>query len=78
MTVDVNLDGLLDVVVADSGLSRVVWYENVGGTGDSAFVLPGSEHLMIAVPGMFPSGIAVGDIGAYLPSWLRSEYVLSV
>ena len=32
--VDVNMDGLLDVVVLDGKDSTVVWYENLGGTAE--------------------------------------------
>ena len=59
--VDVNLDGLVDVVVADSALGRVVWYENIGGASDRAFAMPDSEHVAAAIEGA--TGIAVGDIG---------------
>ena len=69
--VDVNLDGQVDIVVADGGFSRVVWYENVGGIGDRAFVLPGSEHIA-ATSLQQPIGIDVGDIGAY--SSFRSAF----
>ena len=57
---DVNVDGLVDIVVFGTN-GVVMWYENLGGSQSRAFVLPQSQHFVSDEVGEVQA-VTIGDI----------------